>query len=196
MQSVYKDSMLSAITSQVKKIWNTYDLQPNFDIYDLVKKLGGTIEPDEEERLNDYEEAEIIESLDNRSFKILYNYRMICEEEASIEKHLENPRVRYAIAHEIGHLFLHMLKPEGDNNIWFIKGDYKRNIKDSSLIEWEAETFATEFLMPERVFRIYHERFELICGSNFDDIVAKLAGVFGTPYNEIIKRGRQLELWN
>lgn len=204
MQIMYKDSVMEVINNQVKKIWSVFNLEPNFDIRKLIENLGGVIGPDMEDRLTDYEEAEIIEDGKDVLFRIVYNHRVICTEEEkteisknnitndTIDKHLRNPLVRCAVAHEIGHLFLHMIKQQDGELL--IEGDYKRNIKDSSLIEWEAETFATIFLMPEQVFRIHYERLELIYGE-FQKKIDEMAKIFGVSYSEIIKRGRQLKLW-
>ena len=53
-----------------------------------------------------------------------------------------NPRDRYTIAHEIGHIVLHVLrKPK----IKFCRFD--EEIKPYEDVEWQANTFAAEFLV-------------------------------------------------
>lgn len=52
-----------------------------------------------------------------------------------------NPRDRFTIAHEIGHLFLH-----GNESISYARTDKK--IKAYENPEWQANTFAAELLIP------------------------------------------------
>ena len=86
-----------------------------------------------------------------------------------------------------------MIKLQKEEN-FIIEGDYKRNIQDRSLIEWEAEEFASILLMPEQSFRFYYERLELTLDNEFERI-DKLAETFGTLHSDVIKRGRNLQLW-
>ena len=205
MQSMYKETIRDISNRQVKKIWDECALNPNFKMRDLIEKLGGNIYPDIDGRLADYEEAEIFEADGGDSFNIIYKPECVISDiklkeleykkdncKNIIDKHLNNKNIRQAIAHEIGHLFLHMLKVENER-IYF-QGDYKKNIEDCSMIEWEAEEFATILLMPENSFRAHFERFELI-HDNENNIIDELAKTYGVSTNYIIKRGRTLNLW-
>jgi Zn-dependent peptidase ImmA (M78 family) len=64
-------------------------------------------------------------------------------------------RKRFSIAHEIGHLFLHMgylIKPE----LWESVGDYRDSVYyrfGHSIEEYEANEFAAAFLMPDHEFK-------------------------------------------
>ena len=58
-------------------------------------------------------------------------------------------RQRFTLAHELGHYFLHRnICKNFDDNYVFTRADEK-----SDPIEWEANRFAAEFLMPEDIFR-------------------------------------------
>lgn len=57
-------------------------------------------------------------------------------------------RIAFSIAHELGHLFLHML----DSNNQVIPGMQRRRDLRSSKDELEANEFAAAFLMPEDEF--------------------------------------------
>lgn len=203
--NAYKETIREFATELTKKIWKIYKLEPNFKMRKLVEQLGGNIAPDLTNQLADYEEAEIFEEQSKESFNIIYKLRCpITDEDRRklesnrernfiIDAHLEDRRIRHAIAHEIGHLFLHMIKLQKEEN-FIIEGDYKRNIQDGSLIEWEAEEFASILLMPEQSFRFYYERLELTLDNEFERI-DKLAETFGALHSDVIKRGRNLQLW-
>ncbi len=67
-------------------------------------------------------------------------------------------RIRYVVAHELGHYFLHdKLEIHTDNSKtlnWFkVEDQAKRGLQ-----EYEANDFASELLMPETVFRKFIER--------------------------------------
>lgn len=53
----------------------------------------------------------------------------------------DDPRARFTIAHEIGHLLLHGGEPQ-------LARSWKHNHHYESDSEWQANTFAAEFLMP------------------------------------------------
>jgi Zn-dependent peptidase ImmA (M78 family) len=54
-------------------------------------------------------------------------------------------RARFTAAHELGHLLMH-----SNSHVHYARSDYTDQSLDP---EWQADTFAAEFLMPERVFR-------------------------------------------
>lgn len=105
--------------------------------------------------------------------KILYDITDECED-ASIEKsndsdsrfiiHLNNnkpfSRTRFSIAHELGHLFLHMgyMTDKWDTAETFKDSiyyrSYNRKHMNYSQEETEANEFAAAFLMPKEQFRL------------------------------------------
>lgn len=70
-------------------------------------------------------------------------------------------KIRFTIAHEIGHLLLHNkldLEVHNDNSNtlnWFKATEQQAK---KGLREWEANDFASELLMPERIFRKFTEK--------------------------------------
>lgn len=71
-----------------------------------------------------------------------------------INKNIQNPgRMRFAIAHELGHLEMHRGLPIHDdrNNLdWF--NDTEKQLKEG-IQEYEANQFAAEYLMPMEIFK-------------------------------------------
>lgn len=73
-----------------------------------------------------------------------------------IKKDLNKRRKRFTLAHELGHLFLHM--GYKDEQRWnsaetYVDGAFRRTSGDFSVEEQEANEFAGSFLMPENEFR-------------------------------------------
>lgn len=56
--------------------------------------------------------------------------------------------ILFSIAHELGHLFLHMAYPD-DEKGYILSGSYHKETQNTSICEWEAEELAAAFLMPE-----------------------------------------------
>lgn len=83
----------------------------------------------------------------------------------------EDGRRRFAVAHELGHWFLH----EGESQMIF--RDTSEQLRDykGSPMEVEANLFASELLMPSFLFRPLAENAEPILGT-----VRDLAGLFAT----------------
>jgi len=81
-------------------------------------------------------------------------------------------RSRFDVAHELGHLVLHT-----------------ERTKAKSLLETEAERFASAFLMPARPLRS-----ALPAVPNADEL-ARLRVHWGVPFEALIRRARELGLW-
>lgn len=98
-------------------------------------------------------------------------------------------RIRFSIAHELGHLFLHMLRSEGEysKNIYF-RGKNTENARK----EWEANDFAASFLMPE-------EEFVSFCIKERNDKngvnINSIAEHFKVSKQAAFVRGEVLGLW-
>jgi hypothetical protein len=82
----------------------------------------------------------------------------------------EEGRKRYAIAHELGHWFLH----EAESQFFICTGEDMRDYKGSPM-EVEANLFASELLMPTNLFRPLAESAEPRLAT-----VKNLAGTFNT----------------
>lgn len=92
-------------------------------------------------------------------------------------------KIRFTVAHELGHFFLHKnLELHTDNSRtlnWFnVEQQAKRGIQ-----EYEANAFASEFLMPEIVFR------EFVQGKTFNpNLIKALSLRFNTSLTSIVYR--------
>lgn len=150
----------------------------NFDIEDLVKTLGGSIKSD------DYVlgDASIIKKSD-KSFLITLDKFTYSEK-----------RKRFTLAHELGHLFLHM-KYLLDEQRWneLSEGDgYNRNgVKPYSRLEYEANIFAASFLMPEKMF------IEIAESTSDDNEYHPelIARKFNVSMDSVIIRGKTIGIW-
>ncbi len=102
-------------------------------------------------------------------------------------------RQLFTIAHELGHFFLH--KETLDQGIVSYRHaeHYKGYSKDQKLQEQDANNFAAELLMPEKIFREYYNQ-----NSNLkiDELVKKMADFFGVSEDAIKVRMSYLDLLN
>lgn len=90
-----------------------------------------------------------------------------------IDEEKSDLQIRYAVAHELGHYFL-QAKPNNKRLIISFYGDL-------SIQEVQADKFANELLMPEKLLRKAHDKMVIpICSS--------LAEIFGV--SEAIMRNR------
>lgn len=117
--------------------------KPPYDPEEAIKKLGGEIDW----ALSFFEEADgLIAKTGPNSFRISLN--------ASKRKNI--PRKRFTLAHEIGHLFLHMgfiIQPDKWKNLNTYNELVKfRDASNKRVEEYEANQFAAAFLMPKEEF--------------------------------------------
>ncbi|WP_214857975.1 ImmA/IrrE family metallo-endopeptidase [Exiguobacterium sp. s191] len=90
-------------------------------------------------------ELEIVETCEMEEYA-LYRFdlnKIIIREDVYLAAANMNPRHRFTIAHEIGHLFLHK------NVKQLARSDVKRKIYEDP--EWQADVFAAEFLAPSHL---------------------------------------------
>ncbi len=157
------------INSLTEDILHSLNIQiPVKDIDKLVDSLGGTIQPD----LN-YSDGAVKKNGD--SFIIL------------VSPFQDEKRRRFTIAHELGHLFLHMgylineeLWRKQDQNVYERSG--------SSEKEYQANEFAAAFLMPkEDYFRKMNESMD---GNKVN--TSKIAEYFNVSVEAASNRGKFL----
>lgn len=149
----------------------------SFDIENIVESLGGKIVSDS----FSLEEATVRKS-DENGFEIILG--IFCVNER---------RQRFSIAHELGHLFLHMkykISDEWDNVP--IGSKYNRNTNISYCnLEREANEFAAAFLMPK-------DRFLEVAEETSDKkryYPWKIADIFNVSEQAVEVRGRILGIW-
>lgn len=125
------------INDLTQQVIEMYDIEiPITDIDEIVYCMGGEIE--ERERLNDFCDGTVLKVGDD-------NFRIAISRNQSRERRLSS------IAHELGHLFLHM----GFQTNWALwKNQEIHKFKRFGLSEqeFEANEFAASLLMPEDLF--------------------------------------------
>lgn len=152
------------------------ELSSPVDVDEAVRRLGGELR---REGNSDYEA--MVEKVNDR-FKITISPREYVQRE------------RFSIAHEIGHLFLHM----GyliDKDKWEATGHYLDSVYyryGHSIEESEANEFAAAFLMPRAEF-IEVAQSNLL-GSAYK--IETIAEHFDVSLESVVYRGRWLRVFS
>lgn len=158
------------------KIRTACELALPIDVDEAVSRLGGVID-----KVDDLEYEAKIEKNDD-GFKI------------TIVDTANEQRERFSVAHEVGHLFLHM----GyliDNEKWLSVGTYRDSVYyryGHSLEENEANEFAAAFLMPR-------EEFISIAQEYINDGVYQISAIarhFNVSNDAAATRGKWLGIFN
>lgn len=95
-------------------------------------------------------------------------------------------RILFSLAHELGHLFLHLLENDGT----FKKAICHRDLRYNKE-EWEANEFAAALLMPEEEFVLKCKEY---MNCNIVNIT-KVAYYFNVSVQAATVRGNVLNLW-
>lgn len=112
--------------------------KPGDDIHQFIEKVGGTVKV--EDTLTEDPEKSGSLFVDGPS-----NFTII------VPAHTSQARDRFTIAHEFGHFILHYVWARKYRGATFDRMMALR--KGSDRVEWEANWFASGFLMPEAAFR-------------------------------------------
>ena len=169
---------VGTLSKKIYDIVNPDEQRLDIDLYEVVRLIGGRIES-----LSDLNPHESIVKGKNEGENdkfIIYINKNNCFQ-----------RQRFSIAHEIGHLFLHMdfatpkwgSIPEGES--------YYRRVGIFTPVEDEASEFAASFLMPGDLFR-------RVAGDHRQNekyVVKDIASAFNVSEEAAIRRGRSLGLW-
>lgn len=166
--------MEKEINRRAESLYNIIGKTPGFDIINAVEKLGGRVIMVENTALDFGIDAKI----DTSETEEGIDFKIFCVKE-NIEEY-----IRFCIAHELGHLFLHMTKKDENGNIELVKDSFYKTNNDFSIYEWEAEEFAACFLMPEDEFKI---QIEVQRGD-----VEKIAKKFKVPTQSVFMRCKRL----
>lgn len=158
--------MINSLTQDILTLFNIQI--PIQDIDELVGMLGGSIQTD-----FSCTDGSVVK--EGESFRIL------------ISPFQDEKRRRFTIAHELGHLFLHMgyltnaeLWERQDENIYHRLG--------SSEKEYQANEFAAAFLMPQKEYiKIMNEN---IIGDKVN--TSKIAEYFNVSVEAASNRGKFL----
>ena len=146
------------------------------DLMNLVTQLGGEVKVE-------YMSLDIDGKIERKG----ENFIITLNENISNDK-----RKKFTLAHELGHLFIHMgfLNPEQWNNeTEFVDSTFYR--QGYSREEYEANEFAAALLMPAHEFIKKAKDFSF---NNKCDI-AKLADYFGVSIEAALTRGRWLGIF-
>ena len=165
---------IANMASQVREACDLSVPASEDDLKAIIERFGGSFE---EKSGVDYEAK--IEKIGD-SFKITVSPNA-------------TRRSVFTIAHELGHLFLHMgyghnrkLWDSLDDNPYIDSAYYRQGRSEQ---EYEADLFAAEFLMPERDFRLKCEEHSVNAeGSNIE----KVASEFGVSRHAAQTRGKWL----
>lgn len=174
MQKLYKNEAWRKVNRIGEALYNAMGQKPGFDIEKIVEKLGGRVVFASSDHFDAGIDAKI-EIMDDRSDT---EFQITCRKEPDEEYR------RFCIAHEIGHLFLHMMGKDDKGEVRIIKNEFYRNNTYLDFCEWEAEEFAASFLMPEQEFRIQVE--------NKKGDVDKIAKLFRVSSQSVIMRCKRL----
>ena len=136
--------MRNIINNLTQDIISLFDIQiPITNMIDVVTKLGGiVIESDE---IGLYSDGYIEKNL-SKSIQSDYNFTIV------IPSNQSDNRQNFTIAHELGHLFLHM----GyyiDEELWLSDNNMSFNRMGHSETELQANEFAAALLMPKKEYK-------------------------------------------
>lgn len=128
-----------AINELTLRLISVLEIEYPIEVTDIVEKLGGEIE---------YIEGYIEGSLEAMIEKVDNSFKIVISKEKPVN------RRRFSVAHELGHLFLHM----GyiiNQDLWNKAGTYRDSVyyrHGYNKEELEANEFAAALLMPEEQF--------------------------------------------
>lgn len=146
------------------------DFKPGDDIHALVERIGGKVLV-QDTLMDDPEMSGSLFVEDQDNFKII------------VPAHTSSLRDRFTIAHELGHYVLHYLWQKSHGGL---KSDRLMALrKGSDRVEWEANWFASGFLMPEHHFKDAFQRL---------NSVSKVAAEFEVSAAAADIRAKQLQL--
>lgn len=168
--------MTETLRTKINELANTVLLcygvsTPITDIAKEIQKLGGTIK--EDYKLGIYDDGKIEKQDD--SFAII------------IPANLSDSNKNFTVAHALGHLFLHM-GYKTNEELWKSCKNGVYNKHDTPELEFQANEFATAFLMPEEQYlQIMRENTE-----KREINISKIAEYFNVHIDHASFRGKSL----
>ena len=166
------------IVQLAETVRESLELEVPIDVDEAVKRLGGQVTY--VDSLQEGMEAMVKRT--GERFEIV------------LDKNKPKLRQRFSIAHELGHLFLHMGYLV-DSDRWQKSDDYKDAVFfrfGYSEEEEEAHEFAAAFLMPEEPFREISE----LNSEGGKCQIKQVAGHFKTSHEAAFRRGKSLGLFS
>lgn len=167
------DELRMLINNLTQDIIDLYDIQiPIQNIDDVVEKLGGRIE--ENFNIDNMSDGSIRKQ--NDSFIIFVSPFQSLE------------RRKFTIAHELGHLFLHM-GYKINSDLWNSQENATYYRAGDSLAEYQANEFAAALLMPKKK---YKEKMDECTIDGCKVETGKIADYFGVSVSAASNRGKFL----
>lgn len=123
----------------------------NFDILDLLENRLPTLLEEYSFRVADDGELQDGEEAVTRFSPL----EIVVRPEVYEAAQRQEPRARFTLAHELGHLSLHQAFPKAvmaRGNIYSLQDNRVEKFRDA---EWQADTFASRFLMPDDLVQDY-----------------------------------------
>lgn len=161
------------INNLTQDIIDIYHLQiPIHNINDVVIALGGRVEESVDDNM-----------LSDSGIKKYDNGFIIY-----VSPFQSPARRKYSIAHELGHLFLHM-GYKINSELWNKQENSTYYMAGSSLQEYQAYQFAEALFMPQQVYKEVMDQYTI--GDKVK--TAKIASYFGVSISEASQRGKFLE---
>jgi Zn-dependent peptidase ImmA (M78 family) len=167
-----------AITTLANSIIDVLELSFPINIEKLPESLGGRL---------------VYKEFDDENLEAMI--RKVGESfEIQISPNKPSARQKFSIAHEIGHLFLHMgylIKPD----LWEKVGDYRDSVYyrlGHNSEEYEANEFAAALLMPEEEFKKVSQ--QNLKGGYYN--ITKIARYFDVSEQAVKTRGRWLGVFS
>lgn len=158
------------INSLTQDILDSFKIKiPIQDIDKLVVSLGGSVQKD-----YSFTDGAVVKEGD--SFRIL------------VSPFQDEKRRRFTIAHELGHLFLHMGYLTNEE-LWKRQDDNIYHRLGSSEKEYQANEFAAAFLMPKKEY--LKKMNEYLIGNNKVN-TSKIAEYFNVSVEAASNRGKFL----
>lgn len=160
------------INNLTQDIIDLYDIQiPIQNINDVVAVLGGRVE-----------ESVDIDNMSDGSIRKQENGFVIY-----VSPFQSAARKKFTIAHELGHLFLHMGYKINDD-LWNTQKNSTYYRAGDSLMEYQANEFAAALLMPQKEYRKIMDQYTIEDQVETD----KVAKYFGVSVSAASNRGKFL----
>lgn len=160
------------INNLTQDIIDFYNIQtPIYNIEDVIKVLGGYIEKNP---TIDYTFNSCIKKQDNTFIIYISSFQTI-------------ERKKFIIAHELGHLFLHMgykISP----NLWNKQKDRTCFKTNNLLMDFQANEFAAALLMPKTLYKNIMDQYTI----ENQIKITQIANYFKVPISAAFSRGEFL----
>ncbi len=162
------------INRLAEDILNNYEIPtPIVNMADVIDKLGGRLQ--ENDQISLYSDGMVEKEESKYQFVI------------HVPGNQSDSRKNFTIAHELGHLFLHMgymINPE----LWNQSDRVVFNRKGKSEIESQANEFAAAFLMPQKEYKRIMDKYS----EGNTVFIGKVADYFHVSVDAASYRGKWL----